>query len=404
MAHYVVVGASHAGISFAEKMRQLGSTDEITLIDKLTGVPMQRPPLSKAYLASESDEESQFHLRAEEWFAANQITLRDGVLVSAIARDDKQLHLSDGTSVSYDKLILALGAYARDLPAAQKAVNHFVLRDGDDARALKATLPHAKTAIVVGGGYIGLEAAASLRKQGLGVHLIEAAPRLLARVASPQISEIYKELHESHDVCLHIGSGLNEVHYETDRVTGVTLSNGTRLACDLLLVGIGVVPETDLASQAGLAVGNGIITDFDYKTSDDDIYAIGDNVLAKGRGDIRIESIHNAQYSAHYIASAFTNAAKPHDEAPWFWSDQFDRKLQSAGLVPAPCDDVVQVSRPGKREGGISVWSFKADTLCAVESVNDPQAYMIGKICLEKGVSPQQTDIADLAFDLKSLR
>ena len=185
MGHFVIVGASHAGVSFAEKLRQQGCEDSITIIDRIAGLPLQRPPLSKAFLAADSDQEDGFYLRAPSWFDAQNITLRDGVSVTEIDRDKKQVSLSDGTHMSYDNLVLATGAVARRLPLPEMdAKNVFVLRDGDDAKGLKAALKEAQTAVVIGGGYIGLEAAASMRKQGLNVHVIEAAPRLLARVAN----------------------------------------------------------------------------------------------------------------------------------------------------------------------------------------------------------------------------
>ena len=405
MTNYVVIGASHAGLSFAEKMRQQGNEDPITIIDKLAGYPLQRPPLSKAYLSAEADDESAFYLRNQEWFENQSITLRDGIAVTQIDRTARQLTLSDGSALSYDKLILALGAKARALPNPEMtAGNVFVLRDGSDAKGLKAAMRTAQKAVVIGGGYIGLEAAASMRKHGLEVHVIEAAPRLLARVASPEISAAYQNLHEEQGVQLHVGVGVSGLSQSAGKISAVTLADGSQIECDLLLVGIGVIPETDLAQAAGLAVGNGILTDYHYQTADASIFAIGDNVLADGRGQIRIESIHNAQYGGHYLASRFNEAALPQDEAPWFWSDQYDRKLQSAGLVPSPSDDVRHIMRPGKREGGLSVWSFEKGELRAVESINDPQAYMIGKLCLEKNKNPQMADIADSAFDLKSLR
>ena len=411
MTHYVIIGASHAGVSFAEKMRQQGNTDPITMIDKIAGIPLQRPPLSKAYLATDDsadDDEAAFHLRGSDWFAAQDITLLDGVAVNAIDRGAKSLQLDNGTVrtvQSYDKLVLAVGASARHLPMAEHdATNLFVLRDGTDARRLKAAMAHAKRAVVIGGGYIGLEAAASMRKQGLDVHVVEAAPRLLARVASPEISAAYQALHEGHGVAMHIGTGVAGLQAQDGIVRAVTLGNGDEIACDLVLAGIGVVPETKLAEDAGLAIGNGILTDYHYATDDEAIFAIGDNVLAEGRLGMRIESIHNAQYGGHYLASRFNDAPLPHEEAPWFWSDQYDRKLQSAGIVPAPADDVCAAIRAGKREGGQSVWSYQGGRLMAVESINDPQAYMIGKLCLEKGISPDMAQISDPAFALKSLR
>ena len=411
MTNYVVIGASHAGVSFAEKMRQQGNQDPITLIDRLQGVPLQRPPLSKAYLGAQADGDAgadgdeAFYLRAPDWFDSQNISLNDGVSVTAIDRGAKSLSLSDGSTMAYDKLVLALGASARRLPHPEMdCKNVFVLRDGSDAKGLKEAMRKAKIAIVIGGGYIGLEAAASMRKHGLDVHVIEAAPRLLARVASPEISANYEALHRSHDVTMHIGVGVDALQQIDGCISGVTLADGTALSCDLLLVGIGVFPEVALAQSAELAVGNGILTDYHYQTADPDIYAIGDNVLAEGRLPLRIESIHNAQYGAHYLASRFNDAALPSEEAPWFWSDQYDRKLQSAGIVPAPDETVRQVTRPGRREGGLSVWSYQNDRLVAVESVNDPQAYMIGKLCLENDKNPAADLISDPAFDLKTLR
>ena len=403
MPHYVIIGASHAGISFAEKMRQLGSDDPILMIDRLSGIPLQRPPLSKAYLAA--DDEEAFLLRRKEWFDEQNITLRDGVEVTSIDRDAKSLQLADGTSQSYDKLILAQGAFARHLPYEEmSAKGVHVLRHGQDARQLKQALSSARKAVVIGGGYIGLEAAASLVKQNLSVSVIEAADRVLARVASPEISTYYEALHQSQNVAIHTGVGVSSLRAENGHIAAVCLADGTEIDCDLLLVGIGVVPETQLAKEAGLDVENGILTNHLYQTNDSSIFAIGDNVLAQGRWPIRVESIHNAQFGGHYLASQFTEGKPPLDEAPWFWSDQYDRKLQSAGLVPAPSGDVMQIQRAGKREGGVSVWSFVGDKLAAVEAVNDPQAYMIGKFCLEQDRLVPKDKLTDPDFDLKSLR
>ena len=403
MPHYVIIGASHAGISFAEKMRQLGSDDPIMMIDRLSGIPLQRPPLSKAYLAA--DDEEAFLLRRKEWFEEQNITLRDGVEVASLDRNAKSLQLADGTSQSYDRLILAQGAFARHLPYPEmSAKGVHVLRHGQDARQLKQALSSARKAVVIGGGYIGLEAAASLVKQNLSVSVIEAADRVLARVASPEISAYYEALHQSHNVAIHTGVGVSSLRAENGHIAAVCLADGTEIDCDLLLVGIGVVPETQLAKEAGLDVENGILTNHHYQTNDSSIFAIGDNVLAQGRWPIRVESIHNAQFGGHYLASQFTDGKPPLDEAPWFWSDQYDRKLQSAGLVPAPSGDVMQIERAGNREGGVSVWSFVGDKLAAVEAVNDPQAYMIGKFCLEQDRLVPKDKLTDPDFDLKSLR
>ena len=405
MPNYVIIGASHAGLSFAEKMRQHGMEDPITVIDRLHGMPMQRPPLSKAFLGADETQEDNFYLRRSDWFDEQNITLKDGLDVIKIDREQKQLHLADGSLQNYDRLVLAQGAVPRRLPFPEmNSQGVHVLRHGDDARAIKAMIGQLQRAIVIGGGYIGLEAAASLNKAGLDVTVIEAADRLLARVASPSMSDYYKQLHQDNGVKIELAALVDGLQAEDGHIRAVCLKDGRILPCDLLLVGIGVVPDTALAEQAGLTIGNGILTDYHYQTNDDSIWAIGDIVLAEGRGSQRIESIHNAQFSGHYLASQFSDGSPPANEASWFWSDQFDRKLQSAGLVPAIDDTVVQVSRTGRRETSLSIWSYQAGKLVAVEAVNDPQAYMIGKICLEQNKHPEPSDIGNADFDLKSLR
>lgn len=416
-ADIVIIGASHAGLSCAEKLRSSGFEGSITVLDRDPGLPLQRPPLSKAYLHAPLDDprpqdeaEAEFLLRRPDFFSQFNIELKTSTLVSAIEAADKCLTLMDEAGhhdqLFYDKLILATGAEPRRLPiAGGDAPNLQVLRTAEDARALKANLTSATTALVIGGGYIGLEAAASMRKQGREVHVIEAAPRLLARVASPEISAFYKELHESHGVSVHIGAGLEGFSVnEAGMITGATLSNGTHLACDLVLLGIGVIPDQQLAHEAGLTVSNGIEVDADYRTSDPSIFAIGDVAFNPASAPIRVESIHHAQYSGAHVAAQITNSPAPAREAWWFWSDQYDVKLQIAGLMPsAEAERMRFVRRTGRREGSLSIWSWLDGQFVAVESANDPQAYMIGKKMLEAGTPLDPDQIADPDFQLKSL-
>ena len=277
-AHIVIIGASHAGLSCAERLRTSGFEGQITILERDPGLPLQRPPLSKTYLKAElTDGEGAFALRKRDWFDNFKITFRPTCAVAFLHPDHQQVSLTDGSTLSYDHLVLATGAFARPLPQAPDAPNLHVLRTAGDARLWRASLANVRTALVIGGGYIGLEVAASLRSVDIDVHVVEMAPRLLARVASPALSEHCAALHRQHDIQLHLGTA--NLNIETDisgRITAVHLLGGQKLDTQLVLAGIGIVPDTALAEAAGLAVDNGIVTDADYLTSDPHISAIGD--------------------------------------------------------------------------------------------------------------------------------
>ena len=404
-AHIVIIGASHAGLACAERLRGTGFDGQITVLDRDPGLPLQRPPLSKTYLkANLVDGEGAFALRKPDWFDNFKITFRPDCAVTALHPEARQIQLADASSVSYDHLVLATGAYARPLPNVAEAPNLHMLRTAGDARGLRSGLTDVRTAVVIGGGYIGLEAAASMRSLGVEVHVVELAPRVLARVASPALSDHCAALHRQHGVQLHIGTATESL--ETDRsgrITAVHLAGGTVLEPQLVLAGIGIVPDTALAEAAGLAVDNGIVTDEQYITSDPHISAIGDVARAPAVNPFRVESIHHAQYSGAVVAARLTASAAPSREAWWFWSDQYDVKYQMAGLVPADGPSVSAVTRTGRRENSLSVWSYDGPCLVSVEAANDPQAYMIGKKCLEADLNPDPADIANPDFMLKSL-
>ena len=406
-SNIVIIGASHAGVSFADAMRSNGFDGALTLIDRQAGTPMERPPLSKAFLLEDQDSQNAaFMLRSADWYVANNITLKMGADVAAIDPVAKALSLADGTAISYDKLVLATGAVPRMLPSASGLDNVFMLRQPDDAAALKQAAQSAKSAIIVGGGYIGLEVAASLRKRGLEVSVVEAADRLLARVASPPVASFIGDLHHAHDVSVHTAAGIASIADNKGVFTGVTLTDGRELSADMLVVGIGVTPDSQLAQMAHIETAsndNGaILVDRMMRTSNPDILAIGDVALQRDHA-LRIESVHNAQDSAARAVAGLLDVPLPIDQAPWFWSDQYDAKLQSAGIVPSGADDLTHVTRPGKREGGMSVWTYRGSRLLAVEAIRDPAGYMLGKKCLEAEISPDPDQIGDPAFDLKAL-
>ena len=397
----IIVGASHAGIACAEQLRTKGFTGQIKLIDRLSGTPFERPPLSKGFLQADGSDDKKFLLRRSDWFTSHDITLIDGRAVTTIDPRTKRLQLDDGECINYDKLVLATGAFPRQLNYASKLQNVFVLRHAKNAYELRTAMKSRQNAVVIGGGYIGLEVAASLTKAGMHVDVIEMAERLLARVASPDISALFANLHESNDVGIHTGAINQEILHKDGLFAGIQLDGNRIIDAELLLVGIGVLPDLGVAEDAGLAVGNGIIVDGMMQSSVADIYAIGDVALVDGAMS-RIESVDNAQNTAARAAAAICGSSQPPKVAPWFWSEQFDVRLQSAGIVPQEAATVQYVVRPGKREGGLSVWSYDVHgKLASIEAVRDPAAYMLGKKCLDLGLSPSPSDISTVDFDLK---
>ena len=401
--HIVVVGASHAGISFADQIRKNGFSGTLTVIDRQKGGPVERPPLSKGFLLDPSDKiNPAILLKKAKWYRSQNISLKHSVNVINIDATNKQLLTSNGEEINYDKLVLATGALPRFLPSSKNISNVFVLRQPDDAIALRNTARKAKRAIVIGGGYIGLEVAASLRQLGLVVNVIELANRLLARVASPPVAQLLEELHRRRGVSIFTGTGIDKILEEDNTFRGVVLSDGTLLSAEMLIIGIGVTPDSHLAKLAGIETerpdGGAILVDERMHTSDPSILSIGDVALERGNS-LRIESVHNAQESAARAASAIMGTTPPLIQAPWFWSDQFDASLQSVGIIPTAEEGIYQITRAGNREGGVSFWSYRNQELIAVEAVKDPKNYMIGKKCLETKISPNPDLIGNLDFN-----
>ena len=399
MQKIVVVGAGQAGASCVAKLRNSGFNGPITLVGAEPVPPYQRPPLSKAYLLGDMTLERLF-LRPECFYSDHGITLRLGTQVTGIDRAAKQVQLADG-ALDYDALVLATGSQPRRLPASigGDLDNVFVVRDLADVDAMAPKFTKGARALIVGGGYIGLEAASVAAKLGLQVTLVEMADRILQRVAAPQTSDYFRALHQGHGVDIREGVGLERLLGD-QAVTGARLSDGAELPVDFVIVGVGIAPATALAEQAGLALDNGIQTDAHGRTSDSDIWAAGDCASFPYQGGrIRLESVPNAIDQAEVVAQNIMGAGKAYVATPWFWSDQYDVKLQIAGLNTG-YDTVVTRQGDGQTA---SFWYYRGDRLLAVDAMNDPRAYMIGKRLIEAGKTADPALVADPGSDLKAL-
>jgi 3-phenylpropionate/trans-cinnamate dioxygenase ferredoxin reductase subunit len=401
-ARIVVVGAGQAGASLVAKLRALGHAGPLTLIGEESDPPYQRPPLSKAYLKGEMARE-RLYLRPPSFYAEADIALITGQSVTEIDRSAREIVLRDGTRLPYDRLALTTGAAPLRISAALGGdlAGVHLMRTLGDADALAAALPEATRALIVGGGYIGLEAAAVLRERGLSVTVVEAAPRILARVAAPATADYFRHLHQSHGVEIREGAPLARLLGRNGRLTGGELADGTVVPAEIALVGIGIRPRDGLAEASGLAVGDGIRVDAVGRTSDPAIFAAGDCArFPLHHAWIRLESVPHAIDHGEAVAAAMLDHAEPYVARPWFWSDQYDVKLQIAGLSTG-YDHTI--TRPGARPGARSVWYYCGPRLLAVDAMNDPRAYMTAKRWIEAGHSPDPDRIADADTDLKSL-
>ena len=400
MGHVIVVGAGQAGSSCVAKLRNMGFDGQITLIGAETVLPYQRPPLSKGYLLGDVVLE-RMYLRPQSFYDGNNIDLMLGTNVSAIDAGAKMISFGDN-DVAYDDLVLTMGSAPRLLPTAigGDLDRVYTVRTLGDVDAMEPEFAKGKRVLIIGGGYIGLEAAAVAAKKGLHVTLVEMADRILQRVAAPETSNFFRALHTAHGVEVLEGVGLERLTGD-GRVDGAVLSNGTVLKVDFAIVGVGIVPEIGLAKTAGCAIDNGIVTDAAGRTSVEGIWAAGDCASFPYRGDrIRLESVPNAIEHAEVVAENIMGGEKEYVAKPWFWSDQYDVKLQIAGLNSG-YDTVV--TRPGDKERNVSFWYYKGDELLAVDAANEPRAYMVGKRLIEAGKSPPKALVSDPHFELKTL-
>jgi 3-phenylpropionate/trans-cinnamate dioxygenase ferredoxin reductase component len=399
MADVVVIGAGQAGAALVAKLRALGHDGAITLIGEEPSPPYQRPPLSKAYLLGEMEEE-RLWLRSNDFYAEQNITLRLGAPVTAIDARARTVTVG-GDVLPYDDLALTTGSIPRRLPAAigGDLQGLYTVRTLADVDAMRGEFQPGRRVVVIGGGYIGLEAAAVAAKLGLTVSVVEMAPRILQRVAAPQTSDYMRALHQAHGVKIIEGTGLDRLLGD-GRVTAARLTDGQELPCDFVIVGVGIQPATALAEMAGVRLENGIRTDAHGRTSDPHIWAAGDCAsFPHALGQIRLESVQNAIDQAECVAANIMGAAQDYVPLPWFWSDQFDCKLQIAGLNSG-YDRII--TRPGEGDA-VSFWYYQGDRLLSVDAMNDPRAYMVGKRLIEMGRTPDPVAIADPATQLKAL-
>ncbi len=399
----VIVGAGHGGGTVAALLRQYGVEGPITLIGEEPAAPYQRPPLSKAWLKGDADLDG-VQLKPLHFYAEHGIDLRTGVRVEAIDAAAKTVRLSDGEALTYASLILATGALARPLPIpGAELAGVLALRTLADAEALKAALAPGVRLAVIGGGYVGLEAAASARALGAEVVVIERERRLLARVACATLSAFFQSTHERHGVHFELSSGVTALEGD-GRVQGVRLDDGRVVACDVALVGVGAIPNDEVAKAAGLDCSDGIRVDLDARTSDPSIYAIGDctrRPMPLYDREHRLESVPNALEQAKACAAHIAGRPQPPPEVPWFWSDQYDLKLQIAGL---PFDVEQVVVRGAPEDATFAVFHLDAQNrVQAVEAVNAAPEFMAGRqlIAKRKPVAPEA--LRDMSLSMKSI-
>ena len=390
----VVIGAGQAALQTIMSLRQGGYEAAITLVGDEAYLPYQRPPLSKAYLSGKMERDRLF-LKPDAFYTAKQVTLKLGMRVDSLDAAAKSVKLSNGETLAYEYAVIATGSRPRllDVPGRQLD-NIFDLRGMADIDAMQPHFVEGKKLLVVGGGYIGLEAAAVAAAMGMRVHVLEAAPRLLARVAEPEISAFYTRLHKDNGVTLVTDSQMTGFVGD-NAVRGVEMADGSVINADIVITGIGILPNIEIAEAAGLTVENGIVVNEVGQTSDAHIFAAGDctshpNDLL-GR-TMRLESVPNAIEQGKAVASAICGTPKPYHQVPWFWSDQYDVKLQIAG-VPLEIDQ--KVLRGDDSTNSFAWFYFTGDKLTGVTAVNRPAEFMAGRMLIEKSLKGEA--IADPA-------
>ena len=403
----VIVGAGQAGFQVAASLRAEGYEGPITLIGDEPNLPYQRPPLSKGFMSGKQNIESTA-LRPLAFYQSHRIELVTAGKVIEIDPLGRSVRLASGRQIPYGTLVLAVGARNRLLPIQGADLDGVCyLRTDAEAVDIQQRMEHARDVVVVGGGFIGLELAAGARTLGKSVHVLEIQPRLMPRVVSPILSDFYRDVHHGQGVQISLGAGVSEIVGHQGKVTTVVLSDGSVWPADLVLVGVGVVPNAELAIEAGLNVSNGIVVDERLRTGNENIYAIGDctdhpnpfaDPVAGGRA--RIESVQNAVDQAKCVAVAIVGRAENYRAVPWFWTDQFDIKLQMAGLSGG-YGQVVMRGEPESRK--FSVFYFRNGRLAAIDSVNRPGDHLAGRKLIGAGTTLTAEQAADPSVDLKAL-
>ena len=402
----IIIGASHAGGQAAISLRQSGWEDDIIMVGEESYAPYHRPPLSKDFLSGGKDIDD-ILIRPQATYETADIICVRGKRVDTIHPKDRLVFLDGGDTLQYDKLILATGARPRKLPIPGADLpSVFYLRSADDVLKIKAEVAAGKRAVIIGGGYIGLETAASLTKQGMDVTVLEMEDRVLQRVTAPVMSGFYKRIHTEEGVKIVENCAATEIQSGADDALKVITTNGN-FDADMVIIGIGVVPNIELAKDCGLETGNGILINEFCQTTDPDIYAVGDVTWHHNPIydlSLRLESVPNATDQAKTAALAICGKPKPYNALPWFWSDQFDLKLQIAGLSRG-YDDIVLRGNPDE-DRSFAAFYFKGEKLLAVDAVNRPGEYMVGKRLIPQTMGASKIidkkALADEAVPLKT--
>jgi 3-phenylpropionate/trans-cinnamate dioxygenase ferredoxin reductase subunit len=399
----IIIGAGHGGGTAAAMLRQNGYAEPIILIGEEPHAPYQRPPLSKGWLKGEVDAAGLL-LRPRDWYAEADVDLRTSTRVVHIDRAARTVTLSTEEVLAYDNLIIATGARARKLVLPGSDLDGFLeLRTIEDAEAIKAWFKPGFRLAIIGGGYVGLEVAASARKLGAEVDLLEREERLLARVAGPALSTVFREVHEGHGVKFHFGVQVEGFEGLDGQVSGVNLADGSVIHCDAVLVGIGAIPNDDLAREAGLDCNNGVVVDGHARTSDPAIFAIGDMTqrpMPIYERSVRLESVPNALEQARQAAAAICGKPEPKPETPWFWSDQYDLKLQIGGM-PFDVDQIVVRGDQATRK--FAVFHLSGGRVQAVEAINSAPEFMIGRHWLASRREVDPVRLADVSVPIKEV-
>ena len=403
----IIIGAGHAGGELAIALRNEGWEGRILLLGEEAHLPYHRPPLSKAYLAG-SVEKSSLSIRPQMAYDKANVEFIGGVRVSRIDRANQRLELADGSQLAYDRLAIATGGRPRPLSVpnaavAERCANFHYLRSLDDVEQIRAQLAPGKRLAIVGGGYIGLEVAASAIAQGLQVTVLEALPRVLQRVTAAELSAYYERKHREAGVDIRTGVQVADLEVTGDTVSAVLCADGSRLAADLVVVGIGLLANTELAAEAGLQVDNGILVDEHAQTSDPHIYAAGDctnhpNALLGRR--LRLESVPNALEQSRVAAANMAGKAKTYASVPWFWSDQYELKLKMVGLAEG-FERLVLRGDPAT--DSFSAFYLKGDKVLAADTVNRPQDFIAAKRLVAEGIAVTAEQLADDGRPLKEL-
>ncbi|WP_434663019.1 FAD-dependent oxidoreductase [Paraburkholderia sp. A3BS-1L] len=396
----VIVGAGHAGGNAAALLRQYGFEGRVVLVGEEPVPPYHRPPLSKAYLKGETELE-RLWLKPRQFYDDQRIELKLGASAQSLDCANHTLALSDGTTLQYSKLILATGSTPRALTLpGHELAGVMALRSLADADVLRERVRPGERLVVIGAGYIGLEAAAAARQLGHEVTVLEAAPRVLGRVTGETVSTFYENEHRAQGVDLRLNAKIEAFVGEQGKLTGVKLAGGEIVPATLALIGIGITPNVGLAQAAGIACVNGIQVDEDARSSDADVFAVGDcasRPLAHYRRTGRLESVHNAVEQAKLAASAIVGKARPACDAPWFWSDQYDLKLQTVGLNEGYDETVVRGDPAARR---FAVYYLKNGALLAVDAVSSMPDFLFGKKLVGSGKRLDVGALRDPATDL----